>query len=109
MAGTSKYSPERKAQSVKLVFEEMRPDESRKTACMRLAPKLNVNPLTLYAWVKSATPQKQDLSTPSNSVDTLKAENAALKKEVRELSRANDILKAASTFFGAELDRQSKK
>jgi transposase len=33
----------------------------------------------------------------------------ALKKENRELARANEILKAASAFFGAELDRQSKR
>ena len=32
-----------------------------------------------------------------------------LERENRELRRANDILKAAASFFGAELDRQSKK
>ena len=32
-----------------------------------------------------------------------------LEREVKELRRANEILKAASAFFGAELDRQSKK
>jgi transposase-like protein len=32
-----------------------------------------------------------------------------LERENKELRRANDILKAASAFFGAELDRQSKK
>ena len=32
-----------------------------------------------------------------------------LKRENAELRRANDILKAAATFFGAELDRQSKR
>jgi len=37
------------------------------------------------------------------------AELKRLKRENAELRRANDILKAASAFFGAELDRQSKK
>jgi transposase len=32
-----------------------------------------------------------------------------LERENRELRRANEILKAASAFFGAELDRQSKR
>ena len=32
-----------------------------------------------------------------------------LRKEVRELRRSNDILQAAATFFGAELDRRQKK
>jgi transposase len=37
------------------------------------------------------------------------AELKRLKRENAELRRANDILKAAAHFFGAELDRQSKK
>ncbi|GAB41334.1 putative transposase, partial [Gordonia sputi NBRC 100414] len=32
-----------------------------------------------------------------------------LEQEVRELKRANEILKRAASFFGAELDRQHKK
>jgi transposase len=32
-----------------------------------------------------------------------------LEREVKELRRANEILKATSAFFGAELDRQSKR
>jgi transposase len=32
-----------------------------------------------------------------------------LRKENRELQRANDILQAAAVFFGAELDRRQKK
>ncbi len=108
MAGKTNYSPERKAQSVKLVFEEIRPDESRKQACIRLGPKLGINHLTLYSWVKSASPS-HPVPAPADSVEALRAENAALKKDNRELSRANEILRAASTFFGAELDRQSKR
>ena len=37
------------------------------------------------------------------------AELKRLKRENAELRRANDILKAAASFFGAELDRQSKR
>jgi transposase-like protein len=32
-----------------------------------------------------------------------------LERENRELRRANEILKAAASFFGAELDRQSQR
>ena len=32
-----------------------------------------------------------------------------LRKEVKELRRANDILQAAASFFGAELDRRQKR
>jgi transposase len=38
----------------------------------------------------------------------LEAENRELVGELRELRRANDILKRASAFFAAELDRPSK-
>jgi transposase len=37
------------------------------------------------------------------------AELTRLRKENRELQRANDILKAAAVFFGAELDRRHQK
>ena len=36
-------------------------------------------------------------------------ELVGLRKEVKELRRANDILLAAASFFGAELDRRHKK
>jgi transposase-like protein len=43
-------------------------------------------------------------------VTTVDAERIrVLEQENRELRRANDILKAAASFFGAELDRQSKR
>jgi transposase-like protein len=38
-----------------------------------------------------------------------KARIRQLEKENAELRRANEILKSAATFFGAELDRQHKK
>ena len=38
-----------------------------------------------------------------------KARIAELEKENRELRRANEILQAAASFFGAALDRQQQK
>jgi len=37
------------------------------------------------------------------------AENKQLRKEIAELRRANEILKAAAIFFGAELDRPGRR
>jgi transposase-like protein len=66
----------------------------------------------LYNWVKAASPVTAGSAARDGQPDTLndlRAQVSALKKENRELARANDILKAASAFFGAELDRQSKR
>ena len=106
------YTPEFKDQAVRLVFESIEPTESRKQACERLAPIVSVKPVTLYNWVKAATPASakgpgRQAAAPG-SVEELRAQVAALKKENRELTRANGILQAAAGFFGAELDRRSK-
>ena len=102
------YTREFKDQAVRLVAAERTPNESRSAACARLGPKLGVKTLTLYSWVKQAIPRADAAAAPG-SVEELRTANAALRKENRELARANDILQAAASFFGAELDRQSKR
>ena len=103
------YTTEFKEQAVRFVFDSIEANESRREACERLGAKVSVKPVTLYNWVKAATPASTGRVVAAGSVEELKAQVAGLRKEVRELSRANEILKAASTFFGAELDRQSKR
>jgi transposase len=63
----------------------------------------------LYNWVKEAAPAASTPARPAGSIEDLRAQLAAVRKENRELARTNDILRAAASFFGAELDRQSKK
>lgn len=104
-----RYTPEFKEQCVRLVFAEIGPDESRKAACERLGPRVNVKPVTLYNWLKAAGPSSPPAAKTPGSVEELRAQVAALKKENRELARANEILQSAASFFGAELDRQSKR
>jgi transposase len=99
MAVQKQYRREFREQAVRFVFESIEEDESRSQACRRLAPKMDLSFSTLYGWVKKVTPRSVQLVTPGSTQD-LQAQIAALKKENRELSRANDILKAASTFWG---------
>jgi len=47
------------------------------------------------------------LSESAGSVEKLKAQLTEVRKENRELARANQILQDAATFFGAALDRRS--
>ena len=108
MPAMKEYTAEFKDQAVRFVLEEIEPNESRKHACDRLAPKLSVKPVTLYNWVKQSTPGKTRSTAPPGSVEELRAQITALKKENRELARANAILSDAAAFFGAALDRQRR-
>ena len=108
MPARKEYTPEFKDQAVRFVLEEIGLDESRKQACERLAPKLSVNAVTLYNWVKQSAPPKPCPVVSPGSMEELRAQNAALRKENRELARANAILQDAAVFFGAVLDRQKR-
>jgi transposase len=65
-----------------------------------------VNHETLRQWVRRVETDNGD--RPGVATDE-RARMKALERENKELRRANEILKAASAFFGADLDRQSKK
>ena len=100
MPARKEYTPEFKDQAVRFVLEEIEPDESRKQACERLAPKLSMKAVTLYNWLKQSAPAKTRPAAPPGSVEELRAMNAALRKENRELARANAILSDAAAFSG---------
>jgi len=109
MPAKKEYTVEFKDQAVRFVLEEMGPEESRKQACDRLAPKLSVKAVTLYNWVKQSAPAKARPPAAPGSVEELRTQITALRKENRELVRANAILQDAASFFGAVLDRQASK
>lgn len=62
-----------------------------------------MHPEALRTWVKKVEAGQAD--TPGVVTVTDLERIRQLEKENRELRRANDILKAASAFFAAELDR----
>ncbi len=108
MPARKDYTPEFKDQAVRFVFDEIEPEESRSHACERLAPRLSMSPATLMNWVKAASPATARPAPPPGSVEELRAQVQALRKENRELARANAILSDAAAFFGAALDRQRR-
>ncbi|MFP5487808.1 MAG: transposase [Acidimicrobiia bacterium] len=69
MPAKKEYTPEFKEQAVRFVLEEMEPDESRKHACDRLAPRLSVKAVTLYNWVKQSAPAKARPTHSPGSVE----------------------------------------
>ena len=103
----NKYSPEVRERAVRMVQEHRGEYPSLWAAVESIAAKIGCAPHTLLEWVK-----KHQIDTglrdgvTSEDRDRIKA----LEREVRELRRANEILKLASAYFAqAELDRRTKK
>ena len=82
-----RFTPEFKAQAVRLVFELMKPTESRKEACRRLAPKVNVKEVTLYNWVKEATAPTATVKPPAGSVKELRGAHRDIQGLIRPGAR----------------------
>ena len=72
----------------------------------RVAEQLGYGTESVRTWVKQA--DVDDGQIPGVTTDEA-ARMLALEQENRELRRANEILKRAASFFGAELDRQHKR
>jgi transposase len=103
---TLKYSPEVRERAVRLVQEHRGEYPSQWAAIESIAPKIGCVPQTLHEWVKKHEVEAGlRAGITSEEHDRIKA----LEREVKELRRANEILKLASAFFAqAELDRRLK-
>jgi transposase-like protein len=106
MNKSNKFSPEVKERAVRMVQEHRGEYPSLWAAIESIAPKIGCVPQTLNEWVR-----KHEIDSglrdgvTSEERDRIKA----LEREVKELRRANEILKLASAFFAqAELDRKLK-
>jgi transposase len=106
MTRANRYSPEVRERAVRMLHEQEPSHASRWAALMSIAGKIGCTPETLRKWVQRA--EIDDGRRPGRTSSELE-ELKALKRENRELKRANDILKSASAFFAqAELDRRLK-
>lgn len=102
MAAPRKYSDELRERATRLVVEARKDPAARNGALRRIAEQLDVHPEALRTWVKRA---ETDAGLREGSTSQDAARIAELERENRELRRANAILKSASAFFAAELDR----
>ncbi len=99
-----RYPDEMRERAVRMLLECRHEHPSQWKAIESVSEKLNINGETLRLWVRRANAAGGKQSAPTSAhVDELKR----LRRENAELRRANDILKMASTFLGAELDRLS--
>ena len=103
--GYQRYPSELKERAVRMVLDLQRSDPSDKSVIARVARQLGVGGESLRIWVKQA---QIDVGTRGGLTSEEREELKRLRKENFELQRANDILQAAATFFGAELDRRQK-
>jgi transposase len=102
---TRRYSPEEKVRAVRLVRQLRRELGTSHGTIKRVADQIGCGVESLRAWVKQADIDDGEAPGATTAEQQRIRE---LEQEVRELRRSNDLLKRASAFFAAELDRPSK-
>jgi transposase len=106
VAAPRKYPDELRERATRMAVEARRDPATRSGALARVASQLGINPETLRNWVTQT--EIDGGVRPGTSTEEARR-IAELEREVRELRRANEILKTASAFFAqAELDRRLK-
>ena len=105
-ASPRRYPPELKERAIRMVLESYDRGEQRQGLVTRIARQLDIGPESLRKWVHQA---EIDRGGRAGTTTDEAQRISELERENRELRRANEILKSASAFFAAELDRPSKR
>ena len=100
-----RYSPELKQRAVGLVLKLREETGEKHGSVKRIAEQLDVGVESLRSWVKQ---HEVDNGDRAGTTTAESEEVKALRQEVKELRRANAILKSSSAFFAAELDRPQR-
>ena len=104
MSKRPRFSPEVRERAVRMVYEHAKEYPSQWAAISSIASKIGCSAQTLSSWIKrreTDSGQRPGLTTDE------RARVQVLEREVKELRRANEILRKASAYFAqAELDRR---
>ena len=108
MPAPRKYPEELRERAIRFALDLVDGSEklSVNAACRRVGEQLGIVPDSLRNWVQQA---RIDAGNAPGLSSDERARLVALERENRELRRANAILKSASAFFAAELDRPSQR
>ena len=106
----NKFSPEVRERAVRMVGEHRADYGSEWAAMTSIAAKIGCTAETLRRWCRDeASPKRSWLTGPAALAASDRDRLKLLEREVKELRRANEILRKASAYFAqAELDRQGK-
>jgi len=103
MGNGVRFTQELKERAVRLVREQVKGNEPTWPAIVSVASKLGCSAESLRRWVRQA---ERDVGKREGLNTDEREELRRLQREVRELKKANEILRLASAFFAqAELDR----
>jgi transposase-like protein len=106
MKRVRKYSPETRERAVRLVWESEGEHRSQWAAICSISEKVGCTAETLRKWVRQA---ERDSGKRAGITTDERQRIKDLEREVRELKRANEILRKASAYFAqAELDRRPR-
>ena len=101
---SKRYPAEVREKALRLALDHLDEYPSAYAAAHAIGPMIDVHPETLRVWIlkAQADPAAGGVGKPVPTAE--QEELARLRKEVRELKQANEILKLASAFFARELD-----
>ena len=106
MAKAKKYPQEVRERAVRMLFEHRGEYASEWEAMRSIASKIGCTAETLRKWVRQA---EIDTGRRGGLTSEEQTRVKDLEREVRELRRANEILRKASAYFAqAALDRRPR-
>jgi transposase len=101
MGTQRQYPTELKERAARMVLEWRAERHRTDGGIKEVAEQLGVHPESVRNWVHR---HQVDAGQRPGTTSEDKARIVELEREVRELRRANEILKSASAFFARELD-----
>ncbi|WP_405844957.1 MULTISPECIES: transposase [unclassified Streptomyces] len=99
MPAQRRYPPQVMERAVRMVLDIREQDPERVGVVGTVGDLMQIHPEVLRHWVKKAEASRHEPPVEAPGDDRLRE----LEREVRDLRRANDVLKAATLMFASEL------